>query len=58
MGNVECPLTVTSHRRIPVKNTLGPSAVVFCECEIIELFPVEFYVVSAVHKFEFRLCYK
>ena len=55
MGNVECPLTVTSHRRILFKNTFGASAVVFCGCEIIELFPVEFYVISAVHKFEFRL---
>jgi hypothetical protein len=49
VGNVECPLTVTSHGRIPVKNTFGSSVVVFCECEIIELFPVEFHVFSAVH---------
>lgn len=55
MGNVECPRTGTSHRRTLVKNTFGSSAVVFYECEIIELFPVEFYVISAVHKFEFRL---
>jgi hypothetical protein len=56
MENVECPLTVTSHRRIPVKNIFGSSVIVFCEseCEIIELFPEEFYAVSVAHKFEFR----
>jgi hypothetical protein len=54
VGDVECRLTVTSNRRIPVKHTFG-SSVVFCQCQIIELFPVLFYVVSAVHKFEFRL---
>lgn len=35
---------------IPVKNTLGRSAVVFYSCEIIEIFYVVFCVVWAVHK--------
>jgi hypothetical protein len=31
---------------------------VFCACEIILLFPVVFYMVTAVHNFEFRLVIK
>jgi hypothetical protein len=45
---------VTSNRCIPVKNTLGLSAVVFCVCKIIQLFSVVFCVVRTVHKFDFR----
>jgi len=46
---------MTSNRCIPVKNTAGSSAVVFCACEIIQLFSVLFYVFRAKHKFDFRL---
>ena len=44
-----------SNGRIKVKNSLGRSAVVFCACEIIQLFSVQFYVHRAVHKCNFRL---
>jgi hypothetical protein len=44
---------VTSNRRIPIKNTFGRDAVVFCACEMIQLFSVVFCVAEAVHKFEF-----
>ena len=40
---------------IPVKNTLSWSAVVFCACEITQLFCVVFFVFNAQHKFDFRL---
>jgi hypothetical protein len=55
LGKVECILLVSSSLCIPVKNTLGWSAVVFCACEIIQLCPVVFYIVRAVHKFYLRL---
>jgi lysylphosphatidylglycerol synthetase-like protein (DUF2156 family) len=42
-------------RCIPVKNTLGWSAVVFCVCMIMQLFCVVFCVVRAVYKFAFSL---
>jgi hypothetical protein len=45
---------VTSNRCIPVKNTLGCSAVMFGVCEIIQLLSVVFCVIWAVHKFDFR----
>ena len=48
-------LFVTSNISRPVKNTSGSSAAVFCACEIIQLFSVVFYAVSAKHKFDFRL---
>jgi len=44
-------LFVTSNRCIPVENTSCSSAVVFCACEIIQLFSVVFYVVRAKHDF-------
>jgi hypothetical protein len=46
------PLLVTDNRCIQIENTF--SAVVFCECEIIQLFSVVFFVFRAVHKFYFR----
>ena len=49
------PSLVTSNWCIPVKNTLGWSAVVFCAWEVIQLFSIVFCVVTAVHKFDFRL---
>jgi hypothetical protein len=49
------PWFVTSNRHIPVKNTFGWRAAVFCACEIIQLFSVAFYLVRAVLKFNFRL---
>jgi hypothetical protein len=39
---------------LSVINTLGWSAVVFCACEIVQLFSVVFYVVRAVYEFDFR----
>jgi hypothetical protein len=50
VGKEDHPLSATRNRRIPVKNTLCWSAVVFCECEIIQLFSVVFGVVREVHK--------
>jgi len=47
-------LFVTNNRWIPVKNTLGRSAVVFFEYEIIQLFSVLLWVAGAAHKFYFR----
>jgi hypothetical protein len=49
IGNADRPLPVTSNRCITVKNTLGWSAVVFCACEVMQLF----CVVRVVHKFYF-----
>ena len=40
---------------IPVRNTLGWSAVVFFACEVILLFCVVFFVFSAGPKFDFRV---
>jgi len=48
------PLFATSNRCVPVKNTLSWSAV-FCARTAIQLFYVVFCVVTAVHKFAFRL---
>jgi hypothetical protein len=52
LGNTDL-LYVT--RCIPVKNTLDWSAVAFCVCEITQLFSVVFWVVRAVHTFDFRI---
>jgi hypothetical protein len=54
MGRDDCPLLLTSDQCIPVKNTYGRSAVMFYACEILQSCPVVFYVVTAVHKFDFR----
>jgi len=54
LGNTDLLLYVTSTRCIPVKNTLLWSAVVFCVCEITQLFSEVFWVVRAVHTFDFR----
>jgi hypothetical protein len=43
-----------SNRLIPAKNTFDWRAVVFYECQIVELFSVVFYVVRVTHKFDFR----
>ena len=48
-------LFTTSNRCIPVKNTLGWSAVVFCACETMQLFSVMFYVGRTVRKSDFKL---
>jgi hypothetical protein len=45
---------VTNNRWIPVKNTLGWSAVVFFDYEILQLFCVSLWVLGAAHKFNFR----
>ena len=47
-------LFVTNNRWIPVKNTLGWSAVVFFEYEIIQLFSVLLGVVGTGHKCDLR----
>lgn len=46
---------VTTNWYIPVKNTFDRNAVMFCSCEIIQIFYVVFCVVWTVHKFYFRL---
>jgi hypothetical protein len=46
---------VTTNWCIPVKNSLDRVAVVFCSCEIIQIFSVVFCVVWAVCKFDSRL---
>ena len=51
LGKADRVLFVTSNRCIPVEGTGGWSAVVFCACEIIELFSVVFCVVRTVQKF-------
>jgi hypothetical protein len=54
-GKGDFPFFVTSNRCIPVINNLGRSAVVFCACEIIQLFSFVFGVVRVVRALEFRL---
>ncbi len=54
-GKGDRSLFVASNQCIPIKNTVGWSAVVFCACEIIQLFSVVFCVVRGVCKFEFGL---
>ena len=49
------PLNVTSNRCITVNNTTGRNAVVLCACEMIQLCPVVFCVITAAHKLAFRL---
>lgn len=49
LGKGDRPLFVTSNRYIPVKNQLDWSTVVFCACEMIQLFSVAFYTVRGVH---------
>ena len=44
---------MSTNQCIPIKNTLGSSAVVLFACDIIQLFSVVFYVVKAAHKFDF-----
>jgi len=46
LGKGDHPLFVTSNRRTSVKNTVRWSAVVFCACEIIQLFTVMLCVVK------------
>ena len=46
---------MTTNRCIPVKNTLGRSAVVFYACELVQLFSVVFCVGRAVRTRSFRL---
>jgi hypothetical protein len=52
-GKCDRSLFVTSNQCIPLKNTFGLSAVVFCACEIIQLFSAVLYMVRTVRKFEF-----
>jgi hypothetical protein len=53
-GKADRPSIVT-RKRCPVKNALGWNAVVFCACTMIQLRSVVFDLVTAVHKFDFRL---
>jgi hypothetical protein len=55
LGNCDRPLFVTCNRYILVKNQLDWSTIVFCACEMMQLFSVAFYTVRGVHKFDFRL---
>jgi hypothetical protein len=43
-------MLMTTNRCIPVKNALGRSAVVSCECELIMLCEIEFSVASYLVK--------
>ena len=52
LGKAEPTLFLTSKRCVPVKNTLGRSAVIFCEHEVIQ-FSVVFCAVRAQHQFDF-----
>ena len=52
-GKGDRSLYVTSNQCIPLKNTHGWNAVVFCACEITQLLSAVFYMVRAVRKFEF-----
>ena len=53
LGKDDCLLLVHSNQCFPIKNTFGWSAVVFCACEMVQLFFVVFSVGSAVYKFTF-----
>jgi hypothetical protein len=44
------------YKYIQVKNTLGVSSVVFCACEVTQLFSVLLCVVRAVHEFGSQAC--
>ena len=55
LGKADLPLFVANNRCAAAKDALGWSAVVFCACEIMQLFSVGFCVVRAVHRIEFRL---
>jgi len=55
LGKGDRPLCVTSDRYIPIKNQLDWSTVVFCACELIQLYSVSFFTVRGVHKIEFKL---
>ena len=48
-------LFVTNSASIALENTVDLNAVVFCACEVIQLFFVVFCVLRAVHKFYSRL---
>jgi len=48
-------LFVTTSACIALENTVGLNAVVFCACEVIQLFSVVFCVLRGVHKFDLRL---
>ena len=52
LGKFHPPLFFTDDWCIPVKSKMGWSAVVFCACEIVQLFSVVFCVVSAVYEFD------
>jgi hypothetical protein len=54
-GKANLPFFFTSNRCIPDKNTLDSIAVMFCVCDIIQLFSVAYWMFRAEHKFHFRL---
>jgi hypothetical protein len=58
LGKADRLLFVTTNRCTPVTNKLGWNAVVFCACEMLDLFSLGFCVVRAVHKFDFSLVMK
>jgi hypothetical protein len=51
----DCPLIVTSNLCITFENTLARSSILFGACETIQIFPMLFCVVIAVHQYDFRL---
>jgi hypothetical protein len=54
LGKANISLSVNSNRCIPVKNTIGWTSVVFCACDIIQLFSIVFCIVSAVNEIDLR----
>lgn len=58
LGKVYHPLLATINQCVPVKNTLGGSAIELCACEIIQIFSVVSCVVRVLHKFDYILVTK
>jgi hypothetical protein len=58
LGKVDYPLLATINQSVPVKNTLGGSAIELCAREIIHIFSVVTCVVTVLHKFDYILVTK
>jgi hypothetical protein len=55
LGRADVPFFLTSNRCIQIKNTLGWSTIVVCECKTIQPLSLVLCVVRAMNKFDFRL---
>jgi hypothetical protein len=58
LGSGDHPLLATSNQCVPVKNTLGGSAIELCACEIIKIFSVVSCVVRVLYRFHYILVTK